>query len=404
MVRDDETARRIAALKARHGAAARPALARLRDTLAPALDRIAASGPASVPEIGFGALADGRVGDVEVARLRGAGCVIVRNVFTREAAEAWAQALDDYLAQNAAEVAVRARLGDRYGARWGDGPPQIWPIYWSRPQVAARQAPELARVRSWLNRLWVQNGAFDPDCHCAYADRLRRRMPGDARLGIRPHIDGGVASRWLDPVEGRAYAPVLAGQPEAFDPWDARDRVHAPATPDSNGCAAFRAWQGWVALSPQGPGDGTLQLLPDIRALAWVLLRPMAADVPKASLCGAEAGAALWIGGQWHDWVLRALIPIPAVGPGDTVWWHPDLIHAVEPRHGGSSPSTVLYIGSAPGCPRNHAMLAAQLPAFLEGRSPPDFPADNLESMFPNRAILADLSPLGRQQMGVAHG
>ena len=42
--------------------------------------------------------------------------------------------------------------------------------------------------------------------------------------------------------------------------------------------------------------------------------------------------------------------PIPKVQPGDTVWWHPDVIHAVEDHHQGSDYSNVMYIGAAPDC------------------------------------------------------
>jgi len=29
---------------------------------------------------------------------------------------------------------------------------------------------------------------------------------------------------------------------------------------------------------------------------------------------------------------------------GDTVWWHPDLVHAVEKKHSGHQNSSVFYI------------------------------------------------------------
>ena len=119
------------------------------------------------------------------------------------------------------------------------------------------------------------------------------------------------------------------------------------------------------------------------------------------SLCGAEKDKALWITPEFHAPLLRGLVPIPPVAPGDTVWWHPDLIHAVEPRHDGTAPSNIIYIAAAPDCPRNRAHLAPQLDAFRAGRSPPDFPADDLETAFAGRAGEALLSALGRRQMGV---
>ena len=32
----------------------------------------------------------------------------------------------------------------------------------------------------------------------------------------------------------------------------------------------------------------------------------------------------------WHQAVLKARVPIGTINPGDTVWWHPDIIHAAE--------------------------------------------------------------------------
>jgi hypothetical protein len=84
------------------------------------------------------------------------------------------------------------------------------------------------------------------------------------------------------------------------------------------------------------------------------------------------------------------------------VWWHPDLIHAVEPVHTGTAPSNVMYIPAAPDCARNRAFLPRQWEAFASGRSAPDFPPDDLETGFSGRAAPDLLSPLGRRQMGVA--
>ena len=33
---------------------------------------------------------------------------------------------------------------------------------------------------------------------------------------------------------------------------------------------------------------------------------------------------------MWHQNVLKARIPIGTINAGDTVWWHPDVIHAAE--------------------------------------------------------------------------
>ena len=142
-----------------------------------------------MPEVAWRAIAAGGAPRDLPDLIRRRGCVVVRGVFERAQAEDWDAEIAAYLAANDADAAMRAR---RPG-RWGTGTPQMYSIYWSRPQVLARQAPALAAVRAWLNRLWSVGGAFDPDLVCTYADRIRRRTPGDASLALGPHIDGGTS-------------------------------------------------------------------------------------------------------------------------------------------------------------------------------------------------------------------
>ena len=163
----------------------------------------------------------------------------------------------------------------------------------------------------------------------------------------------------------------------------------------------FRTFQGWTALTQQGPGDGTLKIIPIARSMAWLLLRALQPDVAPDDLCGAAAGRALAAYPQWHELLLQAETSIPVVEPGDTVWWHPDVIHAVENEHRGNEYSNVIYIGAAPYCEKNARFLARQAESFLAGKSSPDFAAEDYEVDFKNRATLADLSELGKKQMGL---
>ena len=87
--------------------------------------------------------------------------------------------------------------------------------------------------------------------------------------------------------------------------------------------------------------------------------------------------------------------------PGDTVFWHSDVIHAVENEHRGTDFSNVMYIASAPGCAKNSAYLERQALSFLRGKTPPDFAPDNFEVDFIGRGTVDDLTELGRAQMGV---
>ena len=43
----------------------------------------------------------------------------------------------------------------------------------------------------------------------------------------------------------------------------------------------FRTYQGWTALTRQGPTDGTLRLIPIAAGIAYVLLRALQDDVER---------------------------------------------------------------------------------------------------------------------------
>lgn len=361
------------------------------------------AGREAVPQVHFNEL--DQLGEAERDHIRQRGCVVVRGVFDPARIEAWNSGIARYLGDNHYLQKAESKRGiDQYFSALASSRPQIFGVYWSRAQMQARQSEELARTRRWLNRLWNadQDGqtVFNPDLECTYADRVRQREPGDATLGLSPHVDGGSIERWIDPGYQRVYRHVYGGDLSAYRPFDAAHRTEAREIPSPAVCRMFRTFQGWTALTAQGPGDGTLNLVPIANAMAWMLLRALQDDIAGDDLCGAQAGRALVISPQYHPLLLRAYGPIPQVNPGDTVWWHPDVVHGVEDRHGGQGYSNVIYIGAAPDCDKNREFLALQRPAFEAGLSSPDFAPENYEVDFQDRFTPADLSPLGRRQMG----
>jgi hypothetical protein len=164
----------------------------------------------------------------------------------------------------------------------------------------------------------------------------------------------------------------------------------------------FRTFQGWTALTRQGRGDGTLQLIPIADSMIYLLLRALQDDVPEIALCGAKPGRALSVEPEWHALLLEGLTSIPLMQPGDTIFWHSDVVHAVENEHKGSGYSNVMYIAATVGCEKNTAYLAKQAATFLSGKTPPDFAPDNFEVDFRGRATEADLTLLGRSQLGLS--
>ncbi|WP_323119805.1 DUF1479 domain-containing protein [Burkholderia alba] len=369
-----------------------------------AIRRDRAHGGDAVPVLRFQDIVSDTVDPASVAAIRTRGACVIRGVFDAHRAIGWNDEIGAYVDSNGLDDKLRHRAEDRYFGTLASAKPQIYGIYWSKPQVAARQSAELTRARVFLNRLWKAAGEgrvhFDPAQVPAYADRLRRRPPGSASLGLSPHVDGGSVERWLGTNYRQVYRHVLTGNWRAYDPFDAAFRPEAEEIPSPAVCSMFRTFQGWTALTPQGPGDGTLQLIPIANAMAYVVLRALQDDVPDDDLCGARPARALSILPEWHALLLDALVPIPPMQPGDAVFWHSDVVHAVEDVHRGNGYSNVMYIPAAPGCAKNAAYLRRQWASFLRGESPPDFPADHFETAFAGRAQAADLSALGRAQMG----
>lgn len=370
-----------------------------------AIEADRARGAQPVPEIRYADL--DRIDAATVARVRQRGCVVVRGVFDAARVARWNEELAAYLERNRYLEKSESKRGiDQYFSALASSRPQIYGVYWSQPQMQARQSEELARTRRWLNRLWDvdQDGTpvFDPDQETTYADRVRQREPGDASLGLSAHCDGGSIERWIDPGFRRVYRHVFGGDLTRYDPFSAAWRTSTQEIPSPAVCRMFRTFQGWTALTPQGPGDGTLNVIPIADAMGWMLLRALQDDVADDDLCGARAGRAMVVSAQHHALLLRAYVPIPKVEAGDTVWWHPDVLHGVEDVHTGSGYSNVMYIGAAPDCAKNRAFLALQRPAFEAGKSSPDFAPEDYEVDFEGRFTPGQLTPLGRRQMGYA--
>ena len=245
----------------------------------------------------------------------------------------------------------------------------------------------------------------------SYADRLRMRLPGDAKFALGPHVDGGSVERWDERGYGlgKVYDDIWRGEWEKFDPWEASCRlpVKADLHQGVGACTAFRMFQGWLSLSTTGPFEGTLLVNPLLaKATAYYLLRPFFS--PKR---GVDAGAQTtteglsnsldflasdnwemdatptsWVQGATpghgqelshllhpHLSLQKSMIHMPTVNPGDYVAWHCDTIHAVDKTHAGKSDSSVLYIPACPLTEDNAKYLKRQRENFFDGTPSPDF-------------------------------
>ena len=365
------------------------------------------SGVTVIPQVEYRKIAEGAVEEPFRELVRRRGCVIVKGFFDRTQVGELNHEIDEYIDSNdyLTEANKKKDL-DQYFSALENATPQIFSLYWSRPQVMARQAENMATTKRFLNRLYDISGPmgpeFDPENDFAYADRIRRRQPGDTTLGLSPHMDGGSYERWCDPAYQAIYSRIYEGDIQGFDPWKAAFRTQTREYASPSVCSMFRTFQGWTALTPQGPGDGTLSLLPIANSIAYFLLRALQKDVADDDLCGALPGRALGASQEWHNEILEGLISIPTVEPGDTVWWHPDVIHSVANEHQGNDYANVIYVGASPVCAKNEAYARRQADAFHEGRSAPDFASEDYEVNFEGRATVSDLTELGRRQLHIA--
>ncbi len=365
-----------------------------------------AKGGGFIPEIDYQKIENNQVSQSDIEKIRQAGCLVIRNQFAQSLAKGWNEQLIAYIEENDYIGLMPSRQGmDSYFSTLGSSRPQIYAIYWSRPQMEVRHHPHMLKAKQFLNKLWDMDGKaeFNPLQDYTYADRARRRRPGDKSLGLSPHMDAGSIERWLDRAYHKIYGTIFEGSPEKYNPWLANHRTSTHEIPSPAVCSMFRSFQGWTALTQQGKGDGTLMVVPSLHAITYMLLRALQDDVAPNDLCGAMAGKALAAKPEWHGDILNGIGSIPTVNPGDTVWWHPDIIHAVEDNHTGKLEANVIYVGASPACDKNLEYAHRQFQKFLKGESPPDFAPENYEVEFKNRADLSQLDSNSLKMMNPSY-
>jgi hypothetical protein len=355
------------------------------------------------PVIDYVDIEAGTVPDETLGLLRRRGCLVVRGHFSRDQALAWDRNIVDYVESNQFFERYRGPGDDFFASV--DSKPEIYPIYWSPTQMQARQHDRMARVQAFLNNRWKHESGgvqwFDPTRYLLYPDRIRRRPPGTDSAGLGPHLDPGTLDLWMTQGYQKAFRHLFDGTVEDYDPWDAAYRATAAQYPGTTMCSAFRTFQGWTALSDMAHDQGVLHSVPIPGAIAYLMLRPLLADVADGDMCGVTISQAFPASSKWHALLLRALSGIPDVQAGDSVWWHCDLIHSVAPVKNQKGWGNVMYIPAAPWCPRNQQYAPSVRDAFLTGSSPGDFPAEHYERTWANRFQSQNLNDTGRRGLGL---
>ena len=201
-----------------------------------------------IPEIYYQQIVSNSINNNIVKLIKKRGCVIIRNVFDKKQVEFWNDELANYIEKNNYFEDQKEKAGlDKYFSDLKSGKPQIFGLYWSKPQIEVRQSKNMALAKTWLNKLWINkfNGKtiFLPDKELVYADRVRRREAGDSSLGLSPHCDAGSVERWIDAAYQKIYEPIFSDNFENYDPFDAKYRDKTKEIPSPAVSHVFRTFQ-----------------------------------------------------------------------------------------------------------------------------------------------------------------
>ena len=149
----DEFRQAIRAVKAEHRAggvdvgAAFDRVDQMIETQICQIEDEVAGGISTVPVCDFADVATGRIDAALTARIKQRGVVILRNTFDRDLVTSWNDTLMEYVARNDYFEKQKAKDGmDQYFATLSSSRPQIFGLYWSKPQMEARTSQELSLI------------------------------------------------------------------------------------------------------------------------------------------------------------------------------------------------------------------------------------------------------------------
>ncbi|KAJ7895767.1 hypothetical protein B0H13DRAFT_1885471 [Mycena leptocephala] len=244
---------------------------------------------------------------------------------------------------------------------------QFFHVYWTKAQIKARAHPNMLAASIWLNNLY--------------------------HITAEQKVEG----RWEDENFRACFADILSGEWSKHDPYALEPRLDAQTSlygrPGQS--TVFRAFQGWLAISKTGPGQGTLKVFPDIiLSNAYIIMRPFFR--PLVSLDSKNILDA-------KNWAFDMSTPdFPGIFTRDNGFWVCVRRLSCTRSTPGSEDSAVMYIPAVPLTPANARYVERQKDHFLKGVPPPDYAAATTGVGLVGLGSDKDIEEsLGRKAMGL---
>ncbi|KAF8823802.1 hypothetical protein HHX47_DHR9000110 [Lentinula edodes] len=373
-------------------------------------ESISRKGSEYIPQVNLSELSS--LSPARLDEIRRIGTVVIKDVVDDKEARAWQESLKEFIKANPDVPGFPANNK------------QFFELYWTKPQVEARSHPNVLAASTWLNNLYRNSS---PSSEKPMEDTqvevglLFRLMWMEVRLSAGKIQRSGLASTTFFLGTGENTILTLS---------TVASKLVLPCITELINflqASVFRTFQGWLAMSETAPTEGTLKVFPDVLlSNAYIILRPFfrplvsvdsaeildpnnwSYDISYADFPGIypkDGGfAGPWPTSESHPHLMldKTMISVPKVMPGDTVFWHCDVVHSVEVDHTGQEDSAVMYIPAVPTTPMNKAYVEKQKECFLKSINPPDFPKGSQAFYGISRTAKDLLSPAGAHAMGLS--
>lgn len=362
---------------------------RLLKTLEAETEVIAEQGSKYVPQLNWQDIVDNdyKLPQEFADLFKQRGAIMIDGLIPEETIDTWFQELVDFCKEHPETAGYTF-----------PNPASWYNVFWSKPQVEARSHPNMQKLMNLMSKQFYvkdPNTLIDLDTQIVYGDRIRIREPGTkAKLSL--HLDSSSIERWEDDNFRKVYHEIFSGDWENWEPFklDARayanENIYHDTVARDTICSSLRTLQGWLALSDNKTGEGTLKVLPNIKTtMAYIMLRPLfwkdpasgniddyEMDLTTSKFPGTNPSTGqLFVPDEFfhHLQQNRSCVGIPDVKKGSFVFWHCDLPHEVDKEHNGPGHSSVFYYGQTPLSLVNIEALLDTKNAFLENISPEDY-------------------------------